>query len=433
MQAHFRNAGYTTAAFGKRHLYEPCDRGWDHTASHLLGESPGAEYDSWVSAAGFGREAALDWAAELGTAQDGSLINGQADRFALLATRASALPPHMTMEAFTAERTKAFLRDCAASNQPFFCWSSFYRPHQPYTPLPSYWARHDRSEWGAGTNHGSAIAMPETLRTDPAEVPPYLRAWCEGTNRVWRIDLARANEQLYRDYVSAYYALVEEVDAHCGDILALLDELGLARDTIVIYASDHGDFAGAHGMVEKCSAGHNVYEDTLRVPLILRLPDRIQQGVERSDLVELVDLYPTLVDLCDLEQPPHALEGRSLAGTLENGSAVGREYCVSENWVQSTVITDRYKLGRWREPVDPSLHFDFREFGDMLYDRIEDPLETNNIIGDAPGIRADLERKLAAWEAEHPLNLPDVPEVTRKRFEANVVNWLDWQSSRNKT
>jgi uncharacterized sulfatase len=188
-------------------------------------------------------------------------------------------------------------------------------------------------------------------------------------------------------YVAYYYALTSEVDACVGRIMDGLDRLGLRDDTIVIYTADHGDFVAAHGMVEKCALGHNVYEDTLRVPLIIAWPKRFLEGAANKSLVELVDLYPTLMDLLDLKRPKDApeLPGKSLIRSLRENKPTHRKYAVSENWNQVTVITERYKLGIWIDPgsIDKYKRRDNRQrFGDQLFDREKDPLELTNLIDD---------------------------------------------------
>ncbi len=166
-----------------------------------------------------------------------------------------------------------------------------------------------------------------------------------------------------------------------------LDRLGLSDETIVIYTSDHGDFVAAHGMVEKCALGHNVYEDTLRVPLIVAWPKHFLEGAVNKSLVELVDLYPTLMDLLDLKRPKDApeLPGKSLIPSLRENKPTGRKYAVSENWNQVTVITERYKLGIWIDP-GPITKYKRRDnrqrFPDQLFDREKDPLELTNLIDD---------------------------------------------------
>jgi len=407
MQKAFQQAGYRTGAFGKRHLRGACDEGWDVTASHMYRESPHGNYVTWVQEQGYGPEFAHDWAAEFGRGPHGSSEEDADIPFAILGTRASRLPKGMTMEAYTAQKTRAFLAQCAQENVPFFCFSSYYRPHQPYTPLPSYWQRHDRTRWGEGTNRGDAIAKPQTLEDAPESLPPMLQGQFQGENRVWRLDLAREDEQYYRDYISAYYALVEEIDDHIGGVLAALEELGLLDHTIVIYTSDHGDFCGAHGMIEKCAAGHNVYEDTLRVPLIVRYPEGIAPHL-CNDLVELVDLYPTLLELCHIPAPESVwpLQGRSLAAELPDPAIPGaRPYIVSENWTQATVVTQTHKLGVWIDP-GPRYARDFRnQFPDMLFDLVNDPQETRNLIGQ-PQV-ADIERTLRSYLNQWIDTMPD--------------------------
>ncbi len=109
------------------------------------------------------------------------------------------------------------------------------------------------------------------------------------------------NEQLWRDYIGAYYALVSEVDHYVGEILQALDKANIKEETIIIYTTDHGDFVGNHGMVEKAAAGHNVYEDILNIPLMIRIPENTIKGKHTAELVTLVDIIPTLVDVLGLK------------------------------------------------------------------------------------------------------------------------------------
>jgi len=400
MQEAFRRNGYSTAAFGKRHLVAGCDAGWDIAASHMHGESPEDNYVGWIEERGLAAEFAHDWAAEFGQGPKGGSLRDTEMPFAVMGTRESQLPEDATMEAFSAQRTVEYLRGRADDGKPFLCFSSFYRPHQPYTPLASYWNRSDRSRWGTGRNNGDAIAMPATLRQDPAELPPMFQGLFEGRNRVWRTDLAREDEQLYRDYVSAYYALVEEIDDHVGEIMRVLEETGLRGNTIVVYTTDHGDFVGRHGMIEKCAPGHNVYEETLRVPLIVSWPTELQTGSVCDGLAELIDVYPTLLDLCGLRTPELAqpLQGQSLGDTLRDGAPIDREFTVSENWGQSTIVTRDHKLGVWREPPEGKGP-DSRAFGDMLFDRTNDPDEMENRCGDSAyaDVETELRAKLDGW------------------------------------
>ena len=153
-----------------------------------------------------------------------------------------------------------------------------------------------------------------------------MRNWRRNPRAPWNLGKAAGDLDIYRRYISCYMAQVTEVDHYIGTILAGLDAAGARENTVVIYASDHGDFVAAHGMVEKCAVGQNVYEDTLRVPMIVSWPKRFRRGAVTDDLVELVDIYPTLAELLGLERSGGAfpLAGRSLVPALERGRAAGR-------------------------------------------------------------------------------------------------------------
>jgi arylsulfatase len=236
-----------------------------------------------------------------------------------------------------------------------------------------------------------------------------LQDWRRKTRPPWNCGKAALEPEIYQRYIAYYYALTSEVDHCCGLVLKELENLGLAEDTLVIYASDHGDFVAHHGMVEKCALGHNVYEDTLRIPMIWSWPGRLAQGQVRDDLVELLDLFPTVLELTGVDRPLGAnvppLAGRSLVPTLTRGDAVGRRYAFSENWSQTSVIGERHKLGVWTDPSPTHTKFDVRgKFPDMLFDRETDPMEVRNLSGqkEAAAVERELREALQDWEERTP-------------------------------
>ncbi|HUX55556.1 MAG TPA: sulfatase-like hydrolase/transferase [Bacteroidales bacterium] len=380
----FKQNNYNTYAFGKRHTSEAVDAGWDVQRSHLCNESPGNSYTEWVEKMGYGKEFARDWSAEFGKGSPCSSYANEKLPIADLATRISALPEDMTMEAFTTQLTVQMIKNQAKSDKPFFCWATFYHPHQPYTPQKKYMDMYDVSAWGPGRINGGSIRKPESLYEPKENIPPMMQSIRNGNNKVWDVDKAYADEQLWRNYIGAYYALVTEVDHHVGEILKALDDAGLTNETIVIYCSDHGDFVGDHGMVEKAAAGQNVYEDILNIPLIIRYPGNKENGKHIGELVSLVDIYPTLVELLGLKMPKlkYPLQGEPMVQTLLSGKPMKRTYFVSESWSQATVITKDQKLGIMLDPTAIHKNWDFRDFGDMFFDRKTDPLETDNKIKD---------------------------------------------------
>ncbi len=391
-----KDNGYYTAAFGKRHLAGAADFGWDYHRGHSKNESPGNSYWEWIEEQGYLDEFQHDWSAE---------FNGKYPT-ADLGTRISKLPEGMTMEAFTAQETAKFIREQKNRDKPFFCWASFYRPHQPYNAQKRFLDMYDYTRWGQGTAKGDAIKKPATLNQSPDSLPPGLKDWHEGKNKVWRLDKAAKDEQLFRFYIASYYALVTEIDHHIGTIMKALEEENLLENTIVVYTSDHGDFVGRHGMVEKCATGHNVYEETLRVPMIVSRPGVVKEGQSVDDLVEMFDLYPTFLDLVGITpvKGKHGMDAVSLAPTLIAGKSAKRKYIVSENWSQAAVITENYKLGIWLDPTGYAADRDFRSFGDMLFDRKEDPGEVQNRIGNSEYAR--VEKKLRGYYDEFTRKIP---------------------------
>lgn len=378
----FQQNNYTTYAFGKRHTSAAIDAGWDFEQSHLCNETIGNSYVEWIEKNGYAKEFAMDWAAEFGKGPPCSSQAGTIIQTADLATRISSLPENMTMEAFTTRLTIEMIKKQAESDKPFFCWATFYRPHQPYTPLKKYMDMYDVTSWGEGRKFGSSIKKPASLYEPKKNIPPLMRSIREGNNKVWNVDKAYADEQIWRNYIGAYYALVTEIDNCIGQILSALDEAGITEETIVIYTSDHGDFVGNHGMVEKAAAGQNIYEDILNIPLIIRYPGNKQKGKRSAELVSLVDIYPTLVELLGLKMPElkYPVQGQSFAGHLLTGKPFNREYFVSESWSQASIITKNYKLGIMLDPTDYQRKTDYREFGDQFFVRKSDPQEINNQI-----------------------------------------------------
>ncbi len=385
LQYTLQQRGYATYGFGKRHLHDAADKGWDVLKAHSKQENPADNYVKWIEEQGYAQEFGEDWASEFGKFPPGNSLEGTKYPSAKMGTRTSRLPEDYTMEAYSARNAMAVIEEHGSGSkkgEPFFLYTSFYRPHQPYNPLPKYLQHHDASQWGTGRNNGGAVAMPSNLHEPAENLTPFMKNLRANRNGIWCLGLASEDEQLYRDYITGYYALVEEVDHWVGELYAALEREGLLENTIIVYTSDHGDFVGNHGMIEKAAAGHNVYEDTLRVPLLFSWKGHIEPNRTKEDLVGLVDLYPTLIEMTGAKLLPdmkYKPEGISLAETLLKDSEVGRKYIVSENWSQASIITAESKLALW---LDPSIMYnggrDWRNTTNFLFEYATDPTEINN-------------------------------------------------------
>ena len=255
--------GYATATFGKRHLGtikdKGLDKGWDMKFSHRLGRDKEGTYLNWLEDLGKNPQTGNDFLDEF-------YVDKAACDDADLCTRTSILPSNMTMEAWTRMKTIDYIQN-HDSTKPFFLWSTFYRPHQPYNPQPKFLDMYEervsgwKDTWGDGLRNDGSIRKPSNLEQDRYDLPRGLKNARKKKSIPWNLGKAADDHQIYRDYIASYYALVTEVDEYVGDILRVLEEEGLANDTIVVYTSDHGEFAGRHGLVSKLASTHSIYEE----------------------------------------------------------------------------------------------------------------------------------------------------------------------------
>lgn len=146
----------------------------------------------------------------------------------------------------------------------------------------------------------------------------------------------------------------------------------------------------------------------------------VKQGQRRNELVEMFDLYPTLIELAGIVPPvtKYGMDATSLADTLTAGRSTNRKYIVSENWSQAGVITDEHKLGIWLDPTAYAKGRDFRSFGDMLFDREKNPDEIHNLI-DSPQY-AKVQKQLREYFEDFTSKVPATGKnemIKRKQTE----------------
>jgi choline-sulfatase len=280
----------------------------------------------------------------------------------------SPLPEEHQVDAWVADRTLARLREhqAATPDQPFLAWCSFPKPHSPYDPPARFAQMYDPRE------------MPEPF--GDVEMLATRNPTIEHIRRTHAIrSLSPEAIRVIRAY---YYGLVTFQDEQVGRVLAGLEEMGLAENTIVMYIADHGDLLGDFGGFFKC----NFLEGSVRVPIILRAPG-LPAGERRRQLVGLQDILPTLAELtgCPLDAD---VDGRDMTPAAADGAAAGRELYYAQchdTPRQSAMVTD----GRWK--------YCHQESGGVeeLYDLQADPHELSNLAaGDAP------DEALAPWRSK---------------------------------
>jgi arylsulfatase A-like enzyme len=262
-----------------------------------------------------------------------------------------------------------FLTSAAAREGPFLIWLAATIPHSPYQPNPSH------------IEHMYEAEATADMR--PPGFPPDTPV---------KLALEGGPEGAREPGLVKYYESVSYLDELVGRVLAALEKQGLADNTVVVFLGDNGQMAGSRGVRGKVVP----WEESVRVPLIIRAP-QLAAFKGRSDVpVSSLDIPATLLALAGVARPKGWV-GRDLRPVL-GGRRHGIDHAVGEwadtesqfrNYTHRLVRTPRYKLIRWDKPDKP----------DELYDLVADPHETKNIAGEpaARAVRDKLLRQLNAW------------------------------------
>lgn len=249
-------------------------------------------------------------------------------------------------------------------DEPFFLAVGFFRPHTPYVAPKKYF----------GLYPPETIPLAKELENDFDDIPEAALF----TNPLhWGLD-----DEKRRKVQSAYYATISFMDGQVGRLLDALERLGLSENTIIVFWSDHGYNVGQHGQWMKQS----LFENSARVPFIISVPKGLK-GKASGRTVELLDIYPTLAELCGLKAPDQ-LQGQSLVPLLENPQAKWNKPAYTQvrrgSFFGRSVRTERWRYNEWGDG----------EKGKELYDHDKDPDEFYNLAG-KPGY-AKVEKEMAA-------------------------------------
>jgi len=266
---------------------------------------------------------------------------------------AADVPDNAYQDGKVAEKTIADLRRLKTMNKPFFLACGFWRPHLPFNAPKKYWDLYQREDVEMATNRFRPENLPSPCRTS-GEIDRYAL-----TNE------RKQTEEFHKEARHAYYACVSYIDAQVGRVLAALDDLGLAENTIIVLWGDHGWNLGEHDFWGK----HNTLHNSLHAPLVVCAPGT-RQASSTDRLVEFVDIFPSLCELAGLPIPGHA-EGRSFVPLLTDPGKQWKE-AVFSHWTGCEAVkTDRYLYTEWKK--------DGKVTHRMLFDHETDPLENVNI------------------------------------------------------
>jgi len=290
------------------------------------------------------------------------------------------IPLELHNSHWSASHTIDFIRQCAGRGDRFFAFCSFVDPHHGYNPPSPYREMYRKED------------MPKPLRREGEfdDKPPHLKERMQRREGV-RKDVAYNRTQ--------YYGEVTFIDESIGRILKTLDELGIRGNTLIVFASDHGDMLGDHGLYFKGLA----YPQSANIPLIFNWPGRLRQGKVVDGIVQQIDILPTVLELVGLDMLA-GVQGRSQAKVVTTDSAdTGYEYAYIEH------ADSDYSLRslKWRFALYPG-----QEYGE-LYDLENDPHEFTNLWSDSrfAAAKHDLTQRLLARivETRDPLPLREKP------------------------
>jgi choline-sulfatase len=275
--------------------------------------------------------------------------------------------------AFLEARADEAMGNDDANERPWVCWVNYILPHFPLVAEPSYYERYPEDD----------VALP--IDYPPGDDHPILnelRAHFDGA------DLA---EETLRRTRSAYYALCTALDDNVERLVDTLDRLGIAEDTLVVYASDHGEPLGDHGVWWKCC----MYESSVGVPLAMRGPGVVERTVDAP--VSLLDLVPTMADAVGVPQDP-TWRGRSLLDVAGGGDP-DTERAVFSEYHAHGVSCGMFMLRRGRYK-----YVYYPDNPDQLFDTESDPEELTNLASDPEyaDVRAEFERRLRDHLDEDP-------------------------------
>ncbi|MGE4489951.1 MAG: sulfatase [Kiritimatiellales bacterium] len=270
----------------------------------------------------------------------------------------------------TAEKAIEEMRELSSSEKPFFLAVGFLKPHLPHNAPKRYWDLYDAKTLQLADNRDK---IPQNAPECSVHQSGELRHGYSGVP---------TQSPLPDDYekilLHGYMACISYVDAQIGRVLNELKTSGLSENTIVILCGDNGYNLGEHTMwCKQCE-----YETSLGVPLMMKVPG-IQGGKKVAGLVEYVDIYPTLCELCGIPIPG-TCDGTSFAALLRNPDLPGKPAIFSRYEKGDTVTTERFQYTEYRSTKGSLI-------GRMLYDHKKDPSENVNVV-DNPEYKSVIDR-----------------------------------------
>lgn len=291
-------------------------------------------------------------------------------------------PDEKTPDGIVARKAIEIMKQAVDRKEPFFLGVGFRRPHAPFAAPKKYFDLYpiESMDLPFPTREGYYKGLPAAAINYPAPEKPL-------------------SDREQRELIAAYYACNSFVDAQVGVVLAAVDRLGIADHTVIVFVSDHGYHLGDHGgFWHKMS----LFEESARIPLIVYAPGMKAPGQKTEQLVELIDLYPTLVALAGIPERQN-LDGINFSKVLDDPTETTKQaaftvvsrsanpaadHAKNMDYLGRTVRTDRWRYTEWDEG----------KRGAELYDHQSDPRELANLaeVPELADTRQQLQKLLKA-------------------------------------
>lgn len=291
-----------------------------------------------------------------------------------------------------------------AQGKPFFLGVGYQRPHLPFAAPKKYWDLYKRAEIDLAAFRGLSENTPKIAYQSFGE----LRSYSDIDNSIRTGD--ELPEAKQRELIHGYMACVSYIDAQIGKLLDALEANELTENTVIILWGDHGFHLGDHTLWCK----HSNFEQATRIPLMFAGPGIVKNKMENQP-VELVDVFPTLFDLCGVANSSQT-DGKSLRPLLDNKktTTLEKDYAISQYKRRKSIMgysirTERYRYTEWHDNNYRSFdsYKDRNVIAVELYDYESDPHETKNFAKDKTyqSIAKDLQAKLKNHLSEKEASL----------------------------
>ena len=345
----FIAAGYRSIGVGKLHLFDQKEKSSFTDTTLSGGQHSGAtspeclheDYMSWLKENGYWEIAEKAYA-----------IHGTDAYWENFQANVNPIPAEAYIDSWVGDRAVEYIQN---QSEPFFLFVGLPNPHMPFDCPEPYASLYDPTD----------MPVPRSfLDLDLADKPPIHAAFRRSGRRV---NYENMDESHLRRAMAYYYGATTLVDDQVGKIMGALSQGGLLSHTVVVFCSDHGELLGEFGMLTKSiDEFPMLYDCGLHVPMVIRAPDS-GQGRVCDNMVELIDLCPTLLEYAGLDRAPE-IQGQSLCGALAGDPPPKRKYVFAESGAVKMLRGDKYKL----------VHYPGQSYGE-LYDLEADPHELSNL------------------------------------------------------